>query len=204
MPDYREMVNSLLGLTPGGRLAYNAGQVGYTLGKPIADAIYQSGNNLLDMTRRAAQGDMNPNPSGSAMFDIFNITGLASAPSGLAANASKGTVPAFFSALGKGVESAPLNQAPANQWLGTLKNMPGIKQEEMDWLGVPEWLNAQKGPVTKQQISDYVKANQVDVQEVVKGRNWTPDEIRSGEAEPRGEERQALSLLRPAAEGHFG
>jgi hypothetical protein len=75
----------------------------------------------------------------------------------------------FYSALGKAVETSPLTRAPAEQWLGTIKNMPGVKQEELDWVGVEDWLKTQKGPVSKEQLSDFVRSNQVDVQEVVKG-----------------------------------
>lgn len=40
----------------------------------------------------------------------------------------------------------------------------------MKWLGLEDWLNQQKGPVTKQQVQDYIRANQIEVKEVQKGK----------------------------------
>jgi hypothetical protein len=44
-----------------------------------------------------------------------------------------------------------------------------IKAEELEWSGVLEWLDQQEGKVTKQQVLDFLKENNVEVQEVVKG-----------------------------------
>jgi hypothetical protein len=50
-----------------------------------------------------------------------------------------------------------------------LKNMPGVKPEELDFLGLEDWLKQQKGSVTKAQITDYVRANRIEVKEVEAG-----------------------------------
>ncbi len=157
-----------------------AGAIGATLAKPLVGAAYQSGKNLLNMTHNAmTQGAMyGPESAGPTVLDLANIS-LAGAPAAsLAANTAKGVLPVaaasvarpFFSQVAKTVEDAPLTSAPASQWLGTIKNAPGVKPEELDWTGLENWLKEQKGQtVTKPQISDFVKANQVNVQDVVKG-----------------------------------
>mgnify|MGYP003694702083 CR=1 FL=1 len=38
--------------------------------------------------------------------------------------------------------SSPLTKAPPEQWLGTLRNTPGVKPEEIERLGLPQWLRA--------------------------------------------------------------
>lgn len=83
------------------------------------------------------------------------------------------SVPTFYSAVLRSVETAKQEKAPAAQWLGTLKNTPGVKPEEMEWLGLENWLKEQKGPVTKQAIADYVRANQIEVREVEKAERRT-------------------------------
>jgi len=75
-------------------------------------------------------------------------------------------VPWSYSAVARAVESARQEKASPQQWLATLKNTPGVKSEEMDWLGLPDWLKEQKGSVTKQEIADYVRANAIEVREV--------------------------------------
>lgn len=76
--------------------------------------------------------------------------------------------PPFYSALLRTVEGVKMAKAPAAQWLATIKNQQGVKQEEVDWIGLADWLNAQPGPVTKEALADFIRANQVQVQEVVK------------------------------------
>jgi hypothetical protein len=79
------------------------------------------------------------------------------------------TAPPFYSAVGRAVETAKQEKASADQWLATIKNTPGVKAEEMEWLGLADWLKGQKGAVTKQQIADYIRANSIEVREVEKG-----------------------------------
>lgn len=87
--------------------------------------------------------------------------------------------PPFYSAVAEAVAAAKQEKASPNQWLGMLKNAGGVKPEEMKWLGLEDWLKQQKGPVTKQAIADYVRANQVEVKGIEKGRSGlTPAEQR--------------------------
>lgn len=79
------------------------------------------------------------------------------------------SAPTFYSALVRAVDGIRMNRAPAAQWLATLKNQPGVKQEEMDWIGLGDWLNAQQGHVTKEAVQAFVRANQVEVRETLKG-----------------------------------
>lgn len=77
--------------------------------------------------------------------------------------------PTFYSALSRGVEGLKQTKAPSAQWKGILDNLPGVKKEELEWSGVREWLDQQKGPVTKQELEDFLRSNEVQVQEVEKG-----------------------------------
>ena len=75
----------------------------------------------------------------------------------------------FYSAVGRAIESAKQEKASPQQWLATIKNTAGVKPEEMKWLGLEDWLKEQKGAVTRAQITDYVRANSIEVKEVEKG-----------------------------------
>lgn len=79
--------------------------------------------------------------------------------------------PTFYSAVERTIEQSKQQKAPGAQWISWLKGQPGIKQEELDWLGVDEWLKSQDKPVTKQQLQEFVAANKVEVREVVLGNN---------------------------------
>jgi N12 class adenine-specific DNA methylase len=84
--------------------------------------------------------------------------------------------PVFYSAVQRAIIGAKQEKASPNQWIGMLKNTPGVKAEEMQWLNLEEWLRDHKGPVTKAELADYVRAHQVEVREVRKGElEQTPE-----------------------------
>jgi len=119
----------------------------------------------------------------------------------------------FYSGLLKAVEEAKLTEGTSEQWLGYFytaahkktkalrdeKNrptgktkeidipatspIPGVTLEEMEWIGLLDWLKQQKGPLTRDAVADFVYANLVDVQEVVKGE---PSKLGRIEALPNG------------------
>jgi hypothetical protein len=80
------------------------------------------------------------------------------------------TAPPFYSAVADVVQGASQAKASGGQWAGMIKNAPGVKPEELQWLGLEDWLKEQGNrPVTKQELGDYVRANQVELKEITKG-----------------------------------
>jgi hypothetical protein len=77
--------------------------------------------------------------------------------------------PTFYSAVGQAVDAAKIAKGSPDQWLGTLKNTPGVKPEEMEWLGLESWLKSQGKSVSKDDVAAYVRANAIEVKEVTKG-----------------------------------
>ena len=87
--------------------------------------------------------------------------------------------PVFKSTVVEAIEKIP-NKASGDQILGTLKNIPGVTQQEMKWIGIDDFLKG-KPSVTKQEVSDFIQANRLDVNEVmlprVSGQKKSDDEI---------------------------
>lgn len=82
----------------------------------------------------------------------------------------------FYSALERTVENAKINLATPEQWLGYLRNQPGIKAEEINTV----LKDMPQGMISKEQLSDIVKANKVELKEKVldnskTGKILTPD-----------------------------
>lgn len=71
----------------------------------------------------------------------------------------------FFSTLERAVDNSKIGKATSEQWLGYLKNQPGVKSEELEYVlkDLPE------GPITRQQIQQIIKDNKVELNEVWKG-----------------------------------
>lgn len=78
----------------------------------------------------------------------------------------------FYSELKRQIDGASMKQAASGAWKQFIKALSGkgVKADEIEWTGVNEWLDLQEGKVTRQQISDYLGANGVQVQEVVLGK----------------------------------
>jgi hypothetical protein len=75
----------------------------------------------------------------------------------------------FYSQLQRVIERSATTRAPASQWLGIIRNAPGVKAEEVEWTGVQEYLEAQDGPVTREALAAFLDGNGVQVEEVVRG-----------------------------------
>jgi hypothetical protein len=75
----------------------------------------------------------------------------------------------FYSQLAKTVEDKfSGSQMPAAQLAAILRNpQNGVKADEMKWTGLDDFLQG-KGKVTKSEVQDFLKANQVQVKEVTK------------------------------------
>src|SRR6202000_10293 len=115
----------------------------------------------------------------SSMASLAGTGGLVEQPGAgtlgrpLLQPASKEAVPVFYSAVENAVNNAKIDNAPVSQWLGYLKNQPGVKQEELDWT-LGELPQDQK--LTKPEMQEYVNANKVQLGEVNKGKVELPVE----------------------------
>src|SRR6202000_1889588 len=89
----------------------------------------------------------------------------------------------FYSQVERTIEAAPQSKMHGVQWANWLKNQPGVKPDELQYTGIDNWLRSQKGPVTKQQVADYMAKNKVQVNDVVKGGTKLDPETKAKLAE---------------------
>lgn len=63
-------------------------------------------------------------------------------------------------------------KAPAASWKAYINGLKqkGVKPEEIEWSGVMDWLDLQKGTVTKEDLTNYLKQGGVQVEETVLGQ----------------------------------
>jgi hypothetical protein len=76
----------------------------------------------------------------------------------------------FYSDVEKSVLEKLPNSANPEQIKNTIKNTPGVKQEEIEFLGLDEFLQG-KLKVSKQELLDFIRSNNVQIQEVRKGED---------------------------------
>ena len=83
-------------------------------------------------------------------------------------SSSPATTP-FYSELARQVGNSKQGRATAEQWIASIKAMPGVKQDEVKWTGLAEWLQLQPGKITREQIGEYLAANGVQVRDTMFG-----------------------------------
>lgn len=77
--------------------------------------------------------------------------------------------PIFVSAVERTIAQSSTARAPASQWWATISKAPGVKKEELQWLGLEDWLKAQEGQVSREDVLAFVRENGVKVEETVLG-----------------------------------
>ncbi len=96
--------------------------------------------------------------------------GKAVEPAAEAVLAFSKASPTFYSQLARVIESAKQAAMPAKQWALWLKANAaklGVKQDEIEAVGLNEWLDLRQGSVTKDAVLDFVRQNGVQVREII-------------------------------------
>jgi hypothetical protein len=71
--------------------------------------------------------------------------------------------PIFISGLLKAVENIKQPKAPAKQWMGILRKTAGVRAEEVEFMGLEQWLNSQSESIPKADVLHSIMANQFEV-----------------------------------------
>lgn len=121
------------------------------------DGGFGVGENFRSAGRHTVYVAFRPEQIQSA-FDRDNANILAS---------GQPVSPWYYSALARVVDDAKQAKATADQWLALLRKS-AIKAEEIEWLGVEQWLAEQPGKtVAKADLAQFIAANQLQINDVV-------------------------------------
>jgi hypothetical protein len=105
--------------------------------------------------------------------------------------------PWYYSELAKQIEALKQERAPAEQWKGVIKNLKGVKPEEIEWTGIMEWLDIKGGRLTKAEILDYLGGNGVKIEETIYGHDPKRPGAQPVERTPQDPEiEEAVEFLR--------
>lgn len=78
--------------------------------------------------------------------------------------------PTFYSNAERAAENVKQEKATPEQWLKMIEKNGGLKAGEDKWLGLSDWLKASdKKTLTKQEVLDFIKENQIQIEEVQYG-----------------------------------
>ena len=161
--------------------------------------------------------------SGDALMSLMDVSGAgvasraarpmagaASTVGALGAGPGRGAgrqaatevAPTFYSQLTRSMEGVQRKSGTAQQWQAELRKS-GAKKAEIEWSGVNEWLADQKGPVSREQVVNFLRRNEIKVEEVVLGSPTGGAAAHSSPdlQLPGGENYRELMLTMPVPEG---
>ena len=140
-----------------------------------ADTLIEAGGEAEQRLDSMMSGTtLSANPVGAAGDAMI-------AGAGKVAEAMKPMEPApvFYSAVANAVDALPMEKGNASQMRAMIAKSAEVKPEEMAWIGLDDFLKGKKS-VTKQEIKEFVDANQVRIEEVIKGT--APDKGKTSRA----------------------
>ena len=117
----------------------------------------------------------------------------------------------FYLETERFLQKVTTDEAPKNHWIKMLSSA-GIKQEELNWLGIKQWLQdipVEKGPegrggmVHRNDILNFVKASGPDVKPVIFAKQEHPDLAQAAVMDPRWEEKSQVVQDKTYAEVAF-
>ncbi len=103
----------------------------------------------------------------AAVPDTYRFS-LRDAPDGIRQAQKAAGLPGFYSAVARTAALLKQERGSGPQFAAALRNAAGVKPEELRWLGVEGWLRGQT-KVTRDQVLDYIAANNLGLREVVRG-----------------------------------
>jgi len=86
--------------------------------------------------------------------------------------------PVFKSAVVDAVEKK-ITKGPGQQVFNTIKNTPGVKESELKWIGLENFLKDKKN-VTQDEVLEFINANKLDVNE----RRFGAADMQQGQVKP--------------------
>jgi hypothetical protein len=114
---------------------------------------------------------------------VGSVTLQPAAPEGEDTTFGMGLFPIWKSKMQESLERKLPERGIAKTVSDLVKTWAGrgeFKQEEMKWSGVIPWLEEKSGRVTKQEVMDFLRENQIEVREIEKGKPKPITELPAG------------------------
>ena len=124
-------------------------------GKPLSEIVKSIGQVMYSGEYK--------DPTGLAEREEVNADEIRQFKAGV--KQQKVDNPVFVSNAMKAVGGIRQDKATPEQWLAMLQKNGGLKAGEDKWLGLSDWLKEKKGTVTKQEVENYIRQNQIQVEE---------------------------------------
>jgi hypothetical protein len=81
----------------------------------------------------------------------------------------------FYSQVEAEIQKMDFKAMPGKDLSGRIKNIAGIKKEELEFLGLNEWLETQEGKVTKEDVVNFIREHGLVVDQIVLSEEYNND-----------------------------
>lgn len=72
----------------------------------------------------------------------------------------------FISNALASLDKIPMKSGNAQAWINKIQQAGGLKKEEDKWMGLTDWLKEQKGNISKEDVAEFIREHQVQIEEV--------------------------------------
>lgn len=84
---------------------------------------------------------------------------------------------AFISNALASLDKIQMKSGNAQAWINKIQQAGGLKKEEDKWIGLTDWLKEQTGNISKENVAEYIREHQVQIEEVNYSEDVTPFEL---------------------------
>lgn len=82
---------------------------------------------------------------------------------------------AFISNALASLDKIQMKSGNAQAWINKIQQAGGLKKEEDKWIGLTDWLKEQKGNISKDDVAEFIREHQVQIEEVKYGMSLPED-----------------------------
>lgn len=82
---------------------------------------------------------------------------------------------AFISNALASLDKIQMKSGNAQAWINKIQQAGGLKKEEDKWIGLTDWLKDQKGNISKDDVAEYIREHQIQIEEVKYGMSLPED-----------------------------
>lgn len=75
----------------------------------------------------------------------------------------------FISNALASLDNIPMKSGNAQAWINKIQQAGGLKKEEDKWMGLTDWLKEQMGNISKEDVAEFIREHQVQIEEVKYG-----------------------------------
>ena len=89
----------------------------------------------------------------------------------------------FYSQVEAEVGKMDFKSMPSKDLSNRIKNIAGLKKEELEWIGVNDWLEAEDRKVSKEEVVNFIRSNGIQVTQTVLAESYNGPEDPDSEAD---------------------